>query len=447
MLGRVMAGSSLTPSSPSFSRPLPRARRVLVALGVVGSLGSGIGSCARGPSGLDQGPIRIGVVMPQTGSLGTDGQLWLKGIRLATQEINAAGGPLPGREVELVVLDSETDTTVAVDQARRAVEEEGVVAIIGDAGSGGTLAVYEGVTAAAGVPQVSCCATSPSLTVASMGTALDDRFFFRTAPSDALQGQVVARIADDEMCMRMAILHIDDAYGAPFAAAIETEFTRLGGTVAVTVPFVDERPSYTTEVMMVAAANPGCVALIAYPETAGTILRDYVRLSMPPDVLWIGTDGLRSDTFVNEVGSTLLSGIRFQGAAPITQPMGPTYDSFVARHRAAWGEVPGPFVSNNYDAAALLFLAIARAQSTGGRAIMESVRALGDSTGAIVRVGDLSEAVQRLQDGEQVNYEGASGSVDVDDLGDVRTDYEVWRVTEPGTSIEQVRTILATDLR
>lgn len=444
MLARVMAGPSLHTSSPLS----PRVRSLLVGVGALGALGAGVVSCVRGPSGPDEGPIRIGVVMPQTGSLGTDGQLWLKGIQLATQEINAAGGPLPGRPIELVVLDSETNTTVAVSQAQRAVDVEEVVAIIGDAGSGGTLAIYDGVTAAAGVPQVSCCATSPSLTEASMATGLEDRFFFRTAPSDALQGQVVARIADEALCTRLAILHIDDAYGAPFAAAIRSEFTRLGGTVVATVPFVDERPSYTTEVTSVATANPGCVALIAYPETAGTILRDYDRLTTAPDVIWIGTDGLRSDTFVNEVGSTLLATIDFRGAAPITQPAGPTYESFSARHRAAWGEVPGPFVSNNYDAAALLYLAIARAQSTSGRAIMESVRALGDSGGgSIVRVGDLSEGVQRLHAGEQVNYEGASGSVDVDELGDVRTDYEVWQVTSDGTDLEQIRIILASELQ
>ncbi|MBN8615743.1 MAG: ABC transporter substrate-binding protein [Deltaproteobacteria bacterium] len=439
-----MAGSSLLTSSPSLtSRAVSHA---LAGVAVVGALAAVVGSCTRGPSSSEEGPIRIGVVMPQTGSLGPDGQLWLKGIQLATQEINAAGGPLPGRLVELVVLDSETDTSVAVSQAQRAVEAEGVVAIIGDAGSGGTLAIYEGVTRDANVPQVSCCATSPSLTVASTASPLEQRFFFRTAPSDALQGQVVARIADAETCTRMAILHIDDAYGAPFAAAIQSEFTRLGGTVVATVPFVDERPSYTTEVTRVAMANPGCVALIAYPETAGTILRDYARLTMAPSVLWIGTDGLRSDTFVDEVGSTLLATIDFQGAAPITQPAGPTYQSFVERHRAAWGTEPGPFVSNNYDAAALLYLAIARAESTEGGPIMESVRALGDPGGEIVRVGELSEAVQRLQAGEQVNYEGASGSVDVSDLGDVRTDYEVWRVTDDGMGIQQERIIQATDL-
>jgi ABC-type branched-subunit amino acid transport system substrate-binding protein len=433
------------PSSP-HTRALFSARRALAAAAVLG-LGAGVLSCARGASVSDEGPIRIGVVMPQTGTLGTDGQLWLKGIQLATQEINAAGGPLPGRPVELVVLDSRTDSMVAVTEAQRAVDDEGVVAIIGDAGSGGTLAIYTSVTAAAGVPQVSCCATSPSLTDASTSTPLEDRFFFRTAPSDALQGQVVARIADDQMCTRLAILHIDDAYGAPFAAAIQAEFTRLGGSVVATVPFVDERPSYTAEVTTVAMANPECVALIAYPETAGTILRDYGRLSMAPAVLWIGTDGLRSDTFVNEVGSTLLASIQFYGAAPITQPMGPVYESFADRHRAAFGMEPGPFVSNNYDAAALLYLGIARARSTGGRAIMESVRALGAPSGVIVRVGDLSEALERLQAGGEINYEGASGSVDVNDAGDVRTDYEVWRVTTDGTAIEQTRTILATELR
>lgn len=443
-----MAGSAHhDPSLGELLRGLGR-RPLARALGLGAVLAVGTGSCARTASVLDEGPIRIGVVMPQTGTLGTDGQEWLKGIRLATQEVNAAGGPLPGREIELVILDSETNSTVAVERARAAVEEEGVVAIIGDAGSGGTLAIYDAVTRDQGVPQVSCCATSPSLTAATSATGEDSRFFFRTAPSDALQGQVVARIADDDMCTRLAILHIDDAYGTPFAAAIQQEFTRLGGTVVATVPFVDERPSYSTEVMTVASANPGCVALIAYPETAGTILRDYTRIPTAPAVTWIGTDGLRSDTFIGEVGATLLSSITFLGAAPITQPDGPAYQGFVERHRAVFGDAPAPFVSNNYDAASLLFLAIARAQGTNGRAIMQSVRALSDASAPqIARATELSEAIQRLRAGEQVNYEGASGSVDVDEFGDVRTDYEVWRVNATGTGIDQVRIILAGSLR
>lgn len=408
-------------------------------------------SCGRGASVLDEGPIRIGVVMPQSGPLGTDGQEWLKGIRLATQEVNAAGGPLPGRPIELVVLDSRTDSMVAVEQARSAVEApdeaDRVVAVIGDAGSGGTLAIYTNVTRDLGVPQVSCCATSPSLTAATAESPATDRFFFRTAPSDALQGQVVARIADDEMCMRMAILHINDAYGTPFAAAIQQEFSRLGGTVVATIPFEDERPSYMTEVQMIATATPQCVALIAYPETAGTILRDYTRLTMPPTVTWIGTDGLRSQTFLDEGGATLLASISFLGAAPITQPMTPSYDAFVDRHRAVFDSQPAPFVSNNYDAAALLYLGIARAGSTSGRAIMESVRSLGGTSGDIVRAGDLSEAIETLHAGREVNYEGASGSVDIDEFGDVRTDYEVWQVSTDGMEIEQTRIILAGTLR
>lgn len=389
--------------------------------------------------------------MPQSGGLGADGQEWLKGIRLAAQEVNAAGGPLPGREIELVVLDSRTDPMAAIEQARRLVEpsdpSQRVAAIIGDAGSGGTLAIYTNVTRDNRVPQVSCCATSPRLTEASAASALEDRFFFRTSPSDALQGLVVARIGRDEGCTRMAILHIDDAYGTPFADAIEQEFTRGMGTITAKVPFMEERTSYTAEVMTVAASMPDCVALIAYPPSAGRILRDYARVPMRPTVTWIGTDGLRSETFIMEATPAQLATLRFVGAAPITQPMEPPFEAFARRYRAVFGGAPAPFVSNNYDAAALLFLGIARAGSTDGRAIMESVRALASEGGRIVRAGDLAEGIYRLREGQQVNYDGASGAVDVDEFGDVRSDYEVWRVSMDGTSIIQDRIILARDLR
>lgn len=436
-----------------MTRALPHPLRLgLAALGI-GALVSG---CARGPTSADEGPIRVGVVMPQTGSLGEDGQKWIEAIRLATEEVNAAGGPLPGRPVELVMLDSRTDSATAVEAATRAVNESGVVAIIGDAGSDGTLAIYDAVTGPGGIPQVSCCATSPTLTERMMSEPPEERFFFRVVPSDARQAQVVARIARNMVtgatigtpCSRMAIVYMNDTYGAPFAQAIAASFRARGGGDVVEVPYTDGRSSYSAEARQIVEADPACVALVSYPETAGTILRDYLSLAPPgrDPRLWIGTDGLRSDAFVRQVGASVLARLDFFGASPITQPPGPAYDGFAAAHRAVFSEDPGLFVSNNYDAAALLYLGIARAGSTSGRAVMEGVRSLGDPDGEVARPGGLASALQRIRAGGRINYNGASGPVDVDALGDVRGDYEVWQVSDDGGALAQVATVQSTEL-
>jgi neutral amino acid transport system substrate-binding protein len=254
----------------------------------------------------------------------------------------------------------------------------------------------------------------------------------------------VGRIADDRGCTRLAILHLDDAYGGPLAAATAADFTRRGGSVVATVPYTDGLSMYATETRMIADANPECVALIGYPRTAGNILRSYYMLTSPPTVTWIGTDGLRTDTFVTEAGTALLATVQFYGAAPITQPDGPAYEDFSQRHRALFAELPGPFVSNSYDAAALLYLGIARAQGTAGRPIMNAVRSL--NTGTVVRAGELATGLAQIQREEAVNYEGASGSVDVDAYGDVRTDYEIWRVNAAGTAIDRVERVPASEL-
>lgn len=401
------------------------------------------GSCLREPTLAEKGPIRIGIVLPQTGTLGPLGKTFIQGIQVALQEINAAGGPLPGQLVELVFFDTETKPEVAAPKAREAVEK-GAVAIIGDAGSGGSLEIYTKVTAMARIPQVSPSSTSPALTEATSQMPLGDRFFFRTVPSDALQGKVIAKFAIQRDCTRLAILHNNDAYGRPFAEALERDFRAAGRMVVAKIAFEDDQPSYFNEARMTAMANPDCVALIAYPETGARILREYMGMSGAPTVTWLAGDGLYDSAFLTEAGPALLSRLRMFGSSPDTNPDTPEYANFAQRYRAFFGEEPGLFVANAYDAMVLLCLAIARAKSTEGAKIMESVRAL--NRGTIVRPGELAEALALLQMGRDVNYQGASGPVDVSETGDVISDFVIWRISADGQRFEIEQRIRAVEL-
>ena len=103
----------------------------------------------------DTSPVLVGVLLPQSGNLGADGMTWLAGIQVAVAEVNAAGGVLPGRRVELVIEDSETKRDTSVMRAQ-ALVDRGVAAIIGDASSSASLADYTMVTQMARVPQNSC---------------------------------------------------------------------------------------------------------------------------------------------------------------------------------------------------------------------------------------------------------------------------------------------------
>lgn len=392
-------------------------------------------------------PIRIGVVLPQTGGLAQDGQAWVRGVRLAAAEVNAAGGLLGGRRVELDVVDSATASGAGVSGAQR-VLADGAVVVIGDGGSDGSLAIYQMVTQTAGVPQVSGSATSTSLTMANLALPSSERFFFRTAPQDGYQAQVVDRIATmNASCTRLAILYQDDAYGMPLGQAIGMLFGAHGMVTAM-VSFTPAQASYTSEAMMIAAATPDCVALIAYPQDAGVILRDWEMTTGHPAVQWIGTDGLFTADFITEAGSDArVDG--FLGASPLTTPDTPEYHAFAARYHAAYGHDPENFVASYYDATALALLAIERAGTTDGAMIRDALREIGGPSGTLVEhAAGLREALAALNAASPrpLNYQGASGPINFDDKGDTVAPYEIWQISGSPAAFSQVAVVQATDL-
>lgn len=405
-----------------------------------------LGCRGRSLPGSTSDAIRIGVVLPQSGGLAEDGQAWVRGVRLAADEVNAAGGLLGGRRVELVVVDSATDANAGVTGAQH-VLDQGAVAVIGDGGSGGSLAIYQMVTQSAGVPQISGSATSTTLTMANAALGADDRYFFRTAPQDGYQAQVVDRIATTTAsCTSLAVLYQDDAYGAPLAAAVSDLFS-MHGTVTTMVAFTPAQASYDAETMRVSSTSPNCVVLISYPQDAGIILRSWSTHAYPT-VQWIGTDGLFSADFLSEAASaTLVDG--FLGASPLTTPDTPEFHDFAARYHAAFGHDPENFVANYYDATALVLLSIELAGTTEGAMVRDALREIGGPSGTLVeRAAGLRDALVELTAASPraINYQGASGPITFDDNGDTVAPYAIWQIGGSTPAFTTVAVVQATDL-
>ncbi|MEM9188186.1 MAG: ABC transporter substrate-binding protein [Myxococcota bacterium] len=391
-------------------------------------------------------PIRIGVIVSLSGDLGSIGPHLQQSAELAAREINASGGLLDGRPIELVVEDDRTDATQARTVAERLVRDERVVAVVGSLASSASLEIQT-VTGPAEVPQVSCCSTSEDLTTAQDA---ENRFLFRTVPSDILQAGIIARYArDNAMCTRLAVMHLDDSYGNPFGNAIRGNFETGGGTVVAQVAFPSGRPSYATEVQMAANATPDCIALVAFTESGGFVLRDWNALPTPPDVTWIGTDGMRDAGFVEAAGDPRIAD-GFVGTAPITAPATEQYNDYAGNFFATYGREAGIFGGNQYDATALLALAIERSSSTEGPAIRQALREVatpGAEAGEpFFGPAELGTALTALRSGRDVNYDGASGPVDFDASGNVVSNYEIWRYDANANAFTRDEVIQASTL-
>lgn len=378
-------------------------------------------------------PVRIGLIAPLSGELGSDGPSWRDAVKLAVREVNAAGGVLPGRIVELSIENGESTASEGVMAAQRLVDA-GVIGIIGDSTSSATLDVYNMVTLDEQVLLASGLSTSTELTDVNRGLA-GDWYFFRTVPPDDGQAPALAEAMYLEGCRSIAILYADNNYGRPFLNGTRARLDQYAdASVAIEQPYIEARADYAAEVTAIAAAAPDCIAMIAYPQSAGVILRNWNALTTPPPVTWFGTDGIYQAGLVAEVGdANLIDGLL--GTAPLTDAPSPAYNRFLAHYRATFDSEPTAFSSNMYDAAALMLLAIARAGSTEDReAIRDAVLTLNDPGGTVVQAGDLAEGLRLVRTNRAINYEGASGPVVVDEDGNVEGVYELWRFTATGAT-------------
>ncbi|GIV77043.1 MAG: amino acid ABC transporter substrate-binding protein [Litorilinea sp.] len=361
-------------------------------------------------------PVKIGVLIPLTGALAEFGPAFQNAAELARKHLAEAG-----YEIELVFADTETAPQPAVDVANQLVSE-GVHALIGAAGSGQSQAVAESVAVPNQIPQISYASTSPLLTSLN-----DNDFFFRTVPSDALQGPVLAEVASALGYETVSIFYIDNAYGQGLAESFSNSFS---GTVAASVPIAEEAPSYQAELSQAASDEAQALVAISYPRQAVIYLREAIEGGYFDTFLFV--DGTKSDKDIPEaVGAEAIEGM--YGTAPGSVESD-SLTVFNQAYEAEYGEVPPlPFMTNVYDGVVIASLAAFEAQVAGeelsGVAVRDHLRSVAGPEGEVVGAGvdGLRRALELLSAGEDINYEGAAGSQDFDENGDVATPIEIWR--------------------
>lgn len=367
--------------------------------------------------------VRLGVILSATGGLAAFVPPIRAGIVLAFEEINAAGGVLNGRRLQMIEADDQTNPQAGVTAATRLVQAENVAGIIGPMASGITIAVANAVTVPAGVPIISPSATAPAVSQIN-----DNDTVFRTAVPDGLQGQVLARLVREAGIERVAIMAVNNDYGRGLSGSFTTAFQGRGGRVTGSQNFEENRPSYRAELQTLAGRdNPQALVLIGYPASGGnTILRNSIENGFFQR--YIGTDGMRDQSVVDQVGARQLEGMFGTGPGTAATPeRRAAYEAAFRRANAAMD--PGAaFVAQAYDAAYLFALAIQQAGSADRAAIRGALRNVANAPGEVVGPGEFARARTLLAAGTKVNYEGASGPVEFNATGDAQGRVEHWRV-------------------
>lgn len=329
--------------------------------------------------------------------------------KLAATHINEQGGLL-GDTVAIVTADTTcADATAAGNAADRLVNVENVAAIVGAQCSGATISSANTAGIPGNVVMISPASTSPALTELE-----DNDLVFRTAPSDAYQGEVLARVIKGKGVDEIAITYVNNDYGKGFAEALAAAFETEGGTVAANEAHEDGKADYRAELGSLSATGATALVVLAYADGSGqTIVRQ--ALEAGEFQTYIGGDGMVSDTLPTNAGASIDGMIATKPGTPDI-PGASIYGDIA---KAGGLDPTATFAAQSYDAAFLLALAMQKKGSADRDGMSVALRDVASAPGEIIFPGEWEKALALLAEGKDINYEGASGSHEFDAKGDV----------------------------
>jgi branched-chain amino acid transport system substrate-binding protein len=370
------------------------------------------------------GVLRVGVWLPTTGPAAALGSPLTAGVELAVRQINDAGG-VNGELVQVKARDEGSDPATASQGLRELIEEEQVDVIVGPSSSRVALGSLDTLAAA----RVVDC--SPTTSALDLDARRDHGFFIRTIGSEALEAVALTRVMIATGRTAFTVLFPDDDYGRAFANEIQRAFRRLREDVNL-VPYDPTKQRFNTEVEQALSEEVGAIGVVGAGQTGARVLASLEENKIDPKrVPVFVTEGLRMDdlgSMIDPRRPSASAGI--QGVSPMA---GPSLSSFEGAFATNSPGTPVAYAAYAYDCVNLLALAAEAAGSDEGDAIQAQLGAV--SSGGS-RCEGFAACANLLEGGRNIDLQGASGELDLQDDGDVETaSYELFEFDDSGRDV------------
>jgi branched-chain amino acid transport system substrate-binding protein len=358
-------------------------------------------SSATGSGAAGDGVLKLGTLLPNTGGLSFFGPPMTAGVDLAIKDINAAGG-VNGKDATVMHRDSGDTTTNIATQSSTEMLGQGVSAILGAASSGVTKTVINQITGA-GTLMMSPANTSPDF------TNWDDKgLYWRTAPSDVMQGRILGNVMVGDGAATVGMIVLNDAYGTGLAKNIRTAVEGAGGEIVAESMFNEGDSQFSSQVDEVVAAKPDAIAILSFDQ-ARSIIPLLIQKGIDPTTMYF-VDGNVTD-YSKDFDKGTLKG------AKGTQPGSFAGDDFKKRLATVDDKLKDwNYAAESYDATTLIALAATVAKSVDGAAIakeLEGVSRDGE------KCKDFAGCKKLLDEGKDIDYDGISGPISFDANGDI----------------------------
>jgi branched-chain amino acid transport system substrate-binding protein len=351
--------------------------------------------------------IKMGVILGFTGPIESLTPTMAGSAEMAFKEASDSGKLLDGSTIEVVRADSTCiDAAAATSAAERLITSDRVAGIMGADCSGVTTAIANNVAIPNGVTMISPSATSPAL------TDIDDNgYFFRTAPSDARGGEILAQVVIERGVSKVAVTYTNNDYGKGLADSFSSAFTALGGTVTMDAAHEDGKGDYSAEVAALSASGANELVVIGYLDQGG---RGIIQSSIDSGAFstFVLSDGMIGQSLIDNVDGDLSGSF---GTIAGSDSEGAAIFKTVASSNGIPGD--GPYEPESYDAAALMILAMQAGNSSDRASIAANIMNVANAPGEIILPGQLAKGLEILSNGGQVNYQGAT-NVEFTEVGE-----------------------------
>ena len=349
--------------------------------------------------------VNVGIILGFTGPIESLTPDMAAGAELAFSEASNSGNLLNGSKINVIRADSTCIDSAAASSAAEGLISQGVTAIMGADCSGVTGAILSNVAVPNGVPMISPSATSPGLT-----TAADNGLFFRTAPSDARGGEVLADITADKGITSVAITYVNTDYGVGLADVYEAAAKARGIEVTAKTAHEGDKADYSAEVGVLSSAGGDALAVIGYLDQGGNQIIQGSLDSGAFDT-FVLSDGMIGDSLTDTFGSDLDGSF---GSMPGS--LGAGAQKF-KEYAEANGVNPSVYVGESYDAAALIVLAMALGGSDDSATVAANIMKVANGPGEKIYAGELAKGLQYASSGFAIDYDGAT-DVNFTDVGE-----------------------------
>jgi branched-chain amino acid transport system substrate-binding protein len=347
-------------------------RRWILAFGAMVGVGV-LAACTGGGGNANE--IVVGEYGSLTGTTATFGQSTHNAVMMAFDEINASGGVL-GKKLRVIVEDDQSKPEEAATAVTKLINQDRVVALIGEVASSRTLAAAP-IAQAAKVPVISNASTNPKV------TQVGD-YIFRVCFIDPFQGSVMAKFAANTLkAKRVAILYdVRNDYSVGLRKFFTETFTSLGGEIAGEQSYSEGDSDFRAQLTQLKSVKPEAVYVPGYYTEAGTIARQAKELGLTVPLL--GGDGWDSPRLA-EIGGEAVEGSYLSNHYSVDDPS-PAIQKFVNDYKKRYGNTPDALAALGYDAARVLADAIGRAGSTEGPKLRDAIAATKDFPGVTGKI-------------------------------------------------------------